>query len=67
MYALIMLILTLLFFPLPGLAQSPDASVEFFVKSPDSDGPITVGDQVTLRLEIRHPQDSRVVLPQGSI
>ncbi|MBN1219820.1 MAG: hypothetical protein JXM69_12900 [Anaerolineae bacterium] len=62
--ALIVLIFHLSLFPLPTFAQSPDASVEFFVKSPEPGQPITVGDQITLRLEIKHPRDSRVVLPQ---
>lgn len=50
--------------PLPAAAQSPDAQVEFFVKSPERDQPLTVGDPITLHLEIVHPADSRVVLPQ---
>ena len=46
-------------------AQSlPDAEVEFFVKTPERGQPVTVGDQITLRLEITHPTASRVVLPQ---
>ena len=56
-------VIFLLLFTLPALAQSPDANVEFFIKSPE-DKPITVGDQITLRLEITHPLDSRVALPQ---
>lgn len=64
MYTVIVLILALLFFSLSGLAQSSDANVEFFIKSPQTDKPITVGDQLTLRLEIKHPHDSRVILPQ---
>lgn len=62
------LLLTALFstlLALPILAQSPpDANVEFFIKSPEPDKPLTVGDRITLRLEITHPRDSRVVLPQ---
>jgi hypothetical protein len=57
-------VIFLLLFTLPALAQSPDANVEFFIKSPE-DKPITVGDQITLRLEITHPLDSRVALPQA--
>ena len=59
--------LTLLLFLLvsPLLAQqAPDANVEFFIKSPEPGTPLTIGDQITLRLEITHPVGSRVVLPQ---
>jgi hypothetical protein len=49
---------------LPAVAQSPDASVEFYVQSPGPEKPLTVGDRITLRLEIIHPANSRVVLPQ---
>jgi hypothetical protein len=65
LYVLFIISLTLLLstFTLPVAAQSPDAKVEFFIKSP-ADKPITVGDQITLRLEITHPLDSRVALPQ---
>jgi hypothetical protein len=63
-FVLIILLLTLSLFVRPALAQSPDANVEFFIKSPEADKAITVGDQITLRLEITHPLDSRVVLPQ---
>jgi hypothetical protein len=62
--SLIILLLTLSLFPTSALAQSPDANVEFFIQSPEEDKPITVGDRITLRLEITHPPDSRVVLPQ---
>ncbi len=65
--ALLAIILISLFIWLPVslLAQSvPDAEVDFYVKSPESGHRLTVGDQITLRLEIRHPTDSRVVLPQ---
>lgn len=48
----------------PAVAQSFDAEVEFFVKPSEEDGPLTVGDQISFRLEIVHPADSRVVLPQ---
>jgi len=65
-HASIWLVLLLILFLLPPLAfaQSPDASVEFFIQSPEPGKPLTVGDQITLRLEIIHPADSRVVLPQ---
>lgn len=63
-HILSILFLSQLFFTFPILAQVPDASVEFFIERPESDQPITVGDQITLRLEIIHPLDSRVVLPQ---
>ncbi|MBN1995044.1 MAG: hypothetical protein JW953_20280 [Anaerolineae bacterium] len=62
--ALIILLLALSPFTFPIFAQSPDANVEFYIKSPAPDKPLTVGDQITLRLEITHPRDSRVVLPQ---
>jgi hypothetical protein len=63
-YHVLLLTLFLSLFPSPILAQSPpDANVEFFIKSP-KDKAITVGDQITLRLEVTHPLDSRVVLPQ---
>ena len=56
-------------------AQAPiDAEVEFFVQQEDNltednlteeeETPLTVGDQVKLRLEVIHPTDSQVVLPQ---
>ncbi len=48
---------------LPVLAQSSDANVEFFLKAP-SDRPLTVGDRITLRLEVTHPLNSQVTLPQ---
>ena len=48
----------------PALAQTPEANVKFFVKSPAPDQPITVGDPITLRLEVEHPSNSRVILPQ---
>jgi len=49
---------------LPAAAQSPqDANAEFFLKAPE-DQPLTVGDHVTLRLEVTHPLDSQVELPQ---
>ena len=58
------LLLILFLLPSLALAQSPDASVEFYIQSPEPEKPLTVGDQITLRLEIIHPTDSRVVLPQ---
>lgn len=54
--------------PPPARAQSSDeAEVEFFIQAADGRDPtqaFTVGDQITLRLEITHPANSRVVLPQ---
>lgn len=47
---------------LPILAQSPDANVDFFLETPP-DKPLTVGDRITLRLEVTHPPDSQVTLP----
>ncbi|MEM7344826.1 MAG: hypothetical protein AAF485_11335 [Chloroflexota bacterium] len=50
---------------IPIVAQEPiDANVEFFVSDPPAEESITVGDQITLRLEVTHPSDSRIVLPQ---
>ena len=56
--------LTLLWLVSPAAAQAPDATTEFFIKSPESDKPLTIGDRMTLRLEVTHPIDSRVILPQ---
>ena len=51
--------------PLPLAAQADfDAEVEFFIQSDEPNPRFTVGDQITLRLEIIHPPNSRVVLPQ---
>jgi hypothetical protein len=48
----------------PAAAQTPaDANAEFFLKAPQ-DQPLTVGDRITLRLEVTHPADSQVALPQ---
>ncbi|MFN8456705.1 MAG: hypothetical protein U0401_18900 [Anaerolineae bacterium] len=47
----------------PILAQSADANVEFFLQAP-KDKPLTVGDRITLRLEVTHPLNSQVTLPQ---
>lgn len=53
----------------PVAAQAPiDAEVEFFVQRDDlpeeDETPFTIGDQVKLRLEVVHPTNSQVVLPQ---
>jgi hypothetical protein len=48
---------------LPVLAQGTDANVDFFLKAP-TDKPLTVGDRITLRLEVTHPINSQVALPQ---
>jgi hypothetical protein len=60
------LLITLFLFSLatPAHAQSPDARTKFFIKSPDPDQPLTVGDRMTLRLEVTHPLDSQVILPE---
>lgn len=56
--------ITLMFiFALPGLAQSSDANVEFFLNT-SKDKTLTVGDRLTLRLEVTHPLNSQVTLPQ---
>ncbi len=45
-------------------AQPPDADVNFYaVELPDGQ-PHTVGDLITLRLEVIHPADSSVEMPQ---
>ncbi len=48
----------------PALAQTPDAEVEFFVEPSNTDEPLTVGDQIRLRLEVKHPDETTVLLPQ---
>jgi hypothetical protein len=49
----------------PASAQTPeDAKVDFYIDPADADKPLTVGDHITLRLEVRHPADSNVVLPR---
>ena len=51
--------------PASVIAQAPiEAEVDFFVQTDDPNRTFTIGDQITLRLEIHHPSDSRVVLPQ---
>ncbi len=62
--ALLLAVVPATLLPLPVAAQSPDAEVDFYIKSPEADTPLTVGDQITLRLEITHPSDSGVALPQ---
>ena len=54
-------------FLLPGMpvaAQSIDAKVDFYVVPAEEQTTFTVGDYITLRLEVRHPVDSQVQLPQ---
>lgn len=47
------------------MAQTPqEAEVEFYIKSRSTEQSLTVGDQLTLRLEVKHPTGSRVSLPQ---
>ncbi len=54
-----------LFSSSPLFAQQPfEAEVEFFIRNGGPESQFTVGDQIILHLEIRHPADSRVVLPQ---
>ncbi len=50
--------------PAPVWAQTPDANVDFYAVQPASDQPYTVGDRITLRLEVRHSKDSQVELPK---
>ncbi|MEW5957740.1 MAG: hypothetical protein AB1801_08460 [Chloroflexota bacterium] len=63
---LLLLFMALLFIthPRPSLAQAPDAEVDFFVVPDQAGKPLTVGDRITLRLEVNHPADSRIILPQ---
>ena len=44
-------------------AQPPDADVDFFAVEPVDGSPHTVGDLITLRLEVTHPADSNVSIP----
>jgi hypothetical protein len=60
----LLIALLLLLLTLPAAAQAPDAAVKFFRQSPESEQPITVGDRITLRLEVTHPLDSSADLPQ---
>ena len=47
------------------VAQNPiDADVDFFAQPPEDGEPFTVGDHITLRLEVTHPAGSQVNLPQ---
>jgi len=53
------------FFTLPVVAQNPvDADVDFYAQPPEDGEPFTVGDHITLRLEVTHPANSQVSLPQ---
>lgn len=57
-------VLLLACFVFPAAAQTPnDARARLFLEAPQ-DQPLTVGDRVTLRLEVTHPVDSQVALPQ---
>lgn len=47
-----------------ALAQQLDADVDFYAVEPPNGQPFTVGDRIVLRLEVRHPVDSTVELPQ---
>lgn len=47
----------------PAFAQDFDAKVSFFEVTPAEDTVINVGDPITLRLEVRHPANSKVELP----
>lgn len=50
---------------LPVIAQSSmEAKVKFYIKSRSTANPLTVGDRLTLRLEVIHSVNSRVALPQ---
>jgi hypothetical protein len=56
-------ILWLLLIASPTLAQSPDAEVNFYPVPPADNASFTVGDPITLRLEVIHPTGSTVELP----
>lgn len=56
-------LLLLILLQTPTVAQAFDAEVDFFIATPEEAMPFTVGDRITLRLEVRHPIDSRVTLP----
>ena len=63
---LIFLAILVAFIPVPiAFAQQPiEAEVEFFIDTENPTQPFTVGDHIPLRMEIKHPADSRVILPQ---
>lgn len=54
----------LFLFAAPALAQVPDADVDFYIVPPEENKPFNVGDPITLRLEVKHPANSQVTLPQ---
>ncbi len=56
--------LTLLLLTVVAQTTFPEAEVEFFIEERTSQNPLTVGDQLVMRLEVYHPTDSRVSLPQ---
>jgi hypothetical protein len=59
----LLVIIIMLFVPVQVMAQEPDADVDFYAVEPLDEGEFTVGDLITLRLEVTHPSDSRVTLP----
>ncbi len=60
---LIVVILSFLIVP-PVLAQEIDAEVDFYLVPPEKESSLTVGDYITLRLDVTHPPNSVVTLPQ---
>jgi len=60
--AIVVLLLSL--FSLTVVAQIPEAEVEFYIQSRTTENSLTVGDQLTLRLDVVHPVNSRIALPQ---
>ncbi len=64
LHVLLTALLLFAFAPLPVAAQSPDANAEFFLKSSEPDQSLTIGDRITLRLEVTHPLNSQVELPE---
>jgi len=62
---IVMIALLPILLPATALAQTPDAEVDFYLKAPPPpDQPYTIGDRITLRLEVTHLVDSGVALPQ---
>jgi hypothetical protein len=64
-FNLISLLLLLLLWVGQGYAfQTTDADVDFYVVLREEAKPFTVGDRITLRLEVKHPAGTKVELPQ---
>jgi hypothetical protein len=61
--SLLILTALLIILPVPVVAQTPDADVDFYAVEPLEGDMYAVGDLITLRLEVKHAADSRVTLP----